>query len=99
MTKPANIAAPVAQRAYSIEQFCSAYSIGRTKVYYEEKCGRLRLTRLGGRTLILVEDAERWIADVVACSPAPADVHPRRAAPERWATDPLARTARADGGQ
>jgi hypothetical protein len=51
---------PVEQRAYSLPQFCRAYSIGRTLAYYEAKCGRLRLTRLGGRTLVLVEDAEAW---------------------------------------
>lgn len=54
--------APVDKRAYSLDQFCSAYAIGRTLAYYEAKCGRLRLTKLGGRTLVLVEDAAAWAA-------------------------------------
>lgn len=37
-------------------------SIGRTKAYEEAKAGRLRLTKIGSKTLVLRADAEAWLA-------------------------------------
>lgn len=47
-------------RAISIKVFCSTYGIGRTLTYREIAAGRLPVRKLGRRTLILIEDAERW---------------------------------------
>ncbi|MGA7023845.1 MAG: helix-turn-helix domain-containing protein [Pseudolabrys sp.] len=49
------------QRAMSIDEFCSRYGPGRTKVYQELKSGRLRARKIGTRTLITEEDAEDWL--------------------------------------
>lgn len=53
-------------RALSIDDFCDRYAIGRTKVYDEIKLGRLRAVKTGSRTLIKVDDAEEWLADLEA---------------------------------
>jgi hypothetical protein len=47
-------------RALSIKAFCASYCIGRTLTYREIAAGRLPVRKLGRRTLILVDDAERW---------------------------------------
>lgn len=49
------------QRAMSIDEFCSRYGPGRTKVYQELKSGRLRARKIGTRTVITEEDAEDWL--------------------------------------
>jgi predicted DNA-binding transcriptional regulator AlpA len=48
-------------RALSIAAFCQQYSIGRTTAYAEIKAGRLRLRKVGTKSLIVFEDAEAWI--------------------------------------
>ncbi|MGL5448056.1 MAG: DNA-binding protein [Rhabdaerophilum sp.] len=46
--------------AFSVEQFCQRYSIGRSSTYEEIKAGRLRVKKVGSRTLIAQEEATRW---------------------------------------
>jgi len=46
--------------AYSVEQFCIRYSIGRSSTYEEIKAGRLKIRKVGSRTLISHEEAARW---------------------------------------
>lgn len=46
--------------AMSVEEFGQRYGIGRSKVYLENKAGRLKFRKVGTRTLILKGDAERW---------------------------------------
>ena len=48
--------------ALSIPEFLAAVPIGRTKLYEELKAGRLRAVKVGKRTLILITEAERWLA-------------------------------------
>ena len=62
-THGARISTPTsgAQRAFSIEQFCRRFGIGRTKVYEELKLGRLRARKIGRRTIIAEDDAESWL--------------------------------------
>ena len=48
--------------ALSIEQFCHWASIGRSHAYNEAKAGRLRLTKVGKKTLVTVDDAKAWLA-------------------------------------
>jgi hypothetical protein len=47
--------------ALSIAQFCAMTSFGKTFVYAEIKSGRLPVRRRGGRTVILMEDAKRYL--------------------------------------
>jgi hypothetical protein len=46
------------RRAYRIPDFCWKYGISRSTTYALAKSGRLRLTKVNGRTLVLHEDAE-----------------------------------------
>lgn len=41
--------------AYSIKEACAASSLGRTTIYDHIAAGRLRVTRIGGRTIIPAE--------------------------------------------
>lgn len=44
-----------AKLAYSIKEACAASSLGRTTIYSHIAAGRLRATRVGGRTVIPAE--------------------------------------------
>jgi predicted protein tyrosine phosphatase len=46
------------RRAYRIPDFCWKYGISRSTTYALAKAGRLRLTKVNRRTLVLHEDAE-----------------------------------------
>ncbi len=48
--------------AMTFVRFLAWASIGRTKAYEEAKAGRLRLTKIGSKTLVLRADAEAWLA-------------------------------------
>ena len=48
----------VQPRAYRINDFCSAFGLGRTKVYELIGSGKLRTVLVGGRRLIPAEAAE-----------------------------------------
>lgn len=48
------------KRAYTVKEFQSSYGIGHTKFYEEVKAGRLRIRKVGKRSLVSFEDAERW---------------------------------------
>ena len=47
--------------AYSIKEFCNATSIGRTKVYELISEGRLISVKLGSKTLITADEAQRFM--------------------------------------
>jgi excisionase family DNA binding protein len=49
------------KRAFSIEEFCRRFGIGRTRAYEELKFGRLRARKVGRRTVITEDDAEAWL--------------------------------------
>tara|TARA_R110000868_G_scaffold361248_1_gene623234 strand:+ start:2133 stop:2318 length:186 start_codon:yes stop_codon:yes gene_type:complete len=48
--------------AYSIREACDATSLGRTTIYSHITAGRLRATRVGGRTIIPAEALHALIA-------------------------------------
>lgn len=48
--------------AYSIKEACKATSLSRTAVYSHIASGRLRVVRVGGRTLIPVEALRQLIS-------------------------------------
>ena len=47
-------------RALPIPAICKRYSIGRTTLYGEIRAGRLRVVKIGKRTLVDLAEAERW---------------------------------------
>ena len=46
--------------AYTVDQFGAAYNLGRTRIYQEISAGRLRIMKVGARTLISREAADEW---------------------------------------
>lgn len=46
----------------TLPEFCKRHSISRTAAYREIGEGRLRITKVGRRTLIARPDAEEWLA-------------------------------------
>lgn len=50
------------KRAYSVAEFAAAYGICRAQVYVEIKTGRLAARKIGRRSLISIEEAQRWFA-------------------------------------
>lgn len=47
---------------YSIREACQASSLGRTTLYNHIAAGRLRVTRVGGRTIVPAENLHAFIA-------------------------------------
>jgi len=47
--------------AYSIPEICAETTLGRNSVYSEIAKGRLRITKVGRRTIVLAEDFRRWL--------------------------------------
>lgn len=56
-----NKTSPLEKLAYSIKEFCSATSIGRTKVISE---GQLAAVKLGSKTLISADEAKRFLSNL-----------------------------------
>jgi hypothetical protein len=46
--------------AISVKEFCAWSGIGRTKAYEEILFGRLKVKKVGRRTLIPFTEAQRW---------------------------------------
>lgn len=51
----------IEKAAFSVNEFMAAYGIGRTKFYQEINEGRLRIRKVGKRTLVAKVDAENWL--------------------------------------
>ena len=51
-------------RVFTVQEFCQHYKIGRSKTYLELDSGRLRAVKLGKKTLIRADDAEKWLASL-----------------------------------
>ena len=45
-----------------LSEFHKWAGIGHTKTYDEAKKGRLKLTKIGGRTVVTRADARQWLA-------------------------------------
>ena len=54
------------KRAYHIPEFCWRYGVSRSTAYKLAKLGRLRMVKVGGRTLVLHEDAEQLLTEAAA---------------------------------
>lgn len=48
--------------AYSIKEACQASSLGRSTLYKYISAGRLKAIRVGGRTIIPVEELQALLA-------------------------------------
>ena len=57
---------PVDRKAYSIDGFCDAHSLGKTKVYEEIKAGRLKSAKVGKRRIIPVDAGDEWLASLTS---------------------------------
>lgn len=53
---------PPQRGAMSINQFCDWAGIGRTKYYELVSCKEITPRRIGGKPVILMRDAEDWLA-------------------------------------
>ncbi len=47
--------------AYTVNEFCAVYGVGRSLCYDEMSSGRLPARKAGRRTLILKADADAWL--------------------------------------
>ena len=52
------------KRGYSVEEFGKIYGICRSLTYVEIREGRLKARKVGRRTIIAAEDAERWFSQL-----------------------------------
>jgi hypothetical protein len=50
--------------AYTLKDFCSAFSIGQTKLHEEIKSGRLKVRKFGTKGLIAKADADAWLENL-----------------------------------
>ena len=49
------------KKALTISEFCRFYGIGKTRAYQEIKAGRLRVAKVGRRTLVPTVSANLWL--------------------------------------
>lgn len=50
--------------AFSLTEFADAHSVGRSTIYKEIHSGRLKVSKVGRRTIITLEQAAAWRASV-----------------------------------
>jgi hypothetical protein len=58
------------KRAYTRMEFCDAHGVGQTKFYEEVKEGRLKVRKVGRKTIVLRDDAEAWLQQLPTLSAA-----------------------------
>jgi excisionase family DNA binding protein len=54
---------PDEKKAYRVKEFCHLYGVSHAHAYKLAKTGRLRMVKVGGRTLIRREDAEALLRE------------------------------------
>lgn len=47
--------------AYSVTEFMAWASIGRTKFYQEVNSGKLKIRKIGSKTVVTAVDANNWL--------------------------------------
>jgi hypothetical protein len=57
------------RRAQSVPAFAKDIGVGKSTLWEEIRAGRPRAVRLGGRTLLLAEDRERYLRSLPAVTP------------------------------
>jgi len=48
----------------TVNEFLHWSSIGRTRFYEEVKIGRLKLRKIGRKSVVSIVDAEEWLANL-----------------------------------
>ena len=70
---PANpntdVRSPV-KEAYSVNEFCAAFGVGKTFAYQEINSGRLKTAKVRKRRIIPVPAAREWLAEQVEATAA-----------------------------
>lgn len=61
MTPENNSDAQFAIRAFSIKSFSKTFNVGRSTIYNQISNGKLKIRKVGSRTLIAYEDAINWL--------------------------------------
>jgi excisionase family DNA binding protein len=64
------------QLAYSIAEACAVAGVRRTTIYKQINSGELRAVKVGGRTLILLDDLRRWLDGRNSIIPEPSQSGP-----------------------
>lgn len=59
----------MSQRLISLNQFCRDYHVSRATVYRKLSTGELRAVKVGARTCVPVEEAERWFTSLATYQP------------------------------
>jgi hypothetical protein len=47
--------------AMTVSEFCKWASVGRTKLYAEVKAGRIKLRKIGSKSVVIRSDGEEWL--------------------------------------
>ena len=47
--------------ALTVDEFCSWAGIGRSKFYNEVKAGRIRVRKIGRKSVVAMADAQAWL--------------------------------------
>lgn len=48
--------------ALTVREFCHRFSISRTTFYEEVKAHRLEIRKIGQKSIVLRDEADRWLA-------------------------------------
>lgn len=56
-------------RLISLNQFCRDYHVSRATVYRKLAAGELKAVKVGTRTCVPVEEAERWFTSLTSFQP------------------------------
>lgn len=70
--KPASaVFAPMQGKiAYTVDEAMCVMNIGRTKFYQEVQAGRLKIVKLGKKTLVPATEPANWLERLTALQPA-----------------------------
>lgn len=53
---------PTPVAALTVNEFCRRFSVSRTTFYEQVKTRRLEVRKIGQKSIVLTEEAERWLA-------------------------------------
>lgn len=53
-------------RAITVGEFCRTYGLGRSKFYLLVRDQQIKTLKIGSKTLIATEEAERWFRSLYA---------------------------------
>ncbi|MEP3277055.1 MAG: DNA-binding protein [Stappiaceae bacterium] len=55
---------PENRGALTVDEFCGWASIGRTKFYQEVNEGRIKIRKIGRKSVITMPDALKWVSSL-----------------------------------